>query len=423
VSPQLKSTLSGFKAPTPIQACSWPAALSGKDVIGIAETGSGKTFAFGLPAIAHLTSKNEESVSNTQWKAGRSRIGVLIIAPTRELALQTHETLEKISAPFGIKSVCVFGGVSKGQQKSLLSNPAVRVLVGTPGRLLDLVNEGVCDLSGVSYLVLDEADRMLDKGFENDIRLIIEQTAEMRLRQTLMFSATWPESVRRLAATFLKNPVRITVGNDELTANSRVSQTVEVFDDPMSKDKRLRELLKSLNHLPKAQSGKESRILVFVLYKKEADRVLGTLRSWGYSASGIHGDLSQVRRFQALEDFKNGTTGLLVATDVAARGLDIPDVGSVINYSFPLTVEDYVHRIGRTGRGGKEGRSFTFFTGENHEHALAGEFAGVLRNAGADASALQAKFPMSIKKKEHSAYGAFFRNDIKIPDKPTKIKF
>ncbi|KAF8338192.1 uncharacterized protein EI90DRAFT_2991491 [Cantharellus anzutake] len=392
------------------------------DIIGIAETGSGKTLAFGLPAVAHIVSQHPKSKKHDK-KARGSQITVLVISPTRELALQTHETLTQIGALVGIQSVCVFGGVGKDEQRRVLAQPSTKVLVGTPGRLLDLASEGACDLGCVTYLVLDEADRMLDKGFENDIRRIIEQTADMSQRQTLMFSATWPKSVQNLAATFLKSPVRITIGSEELAANSRVKQAVEVLDDPKLKSQRLRKLLKDLNHPLQSTSEKESRILVFVLYKKEADRVLETVQHWGYSAGGIHGDINQNQRMKALEDFKTGRTGLLVATDVAARGLDIPNVSSVINYSFPLTVEDYVHRIGRTGRGGKHGESYTFFTGDNHERALAGEFAAVLRNAGADPSELQARFPMAIKKREHSAYGAFYRDDIKMPNKPTKLKF
>ncbi|KAF8319937.1 DEAD-domain-containing protein [Clavulina sp. PMI_390] len=415
IAPKLQQVLSKFEKPTPIQACAWPALLAGNDVVGIAETGSGKTLGFGLPALAHLTSSSATSSKN---------LTILVVAPTRELALQTHETMETIGAPYGIKSVCVFGGVDKAPQKKALASKNVRVVVGTPGRLLDLSDEGACDLSGISYLVLDEADRMLDRGFENDIRRIIGLTGDGSNRQTLMFSATWPESVRRLASTFLRSPIRITVGSDDLTANSRVAQSIDVFDDPRSKDKRLHTLLKSLNHSTDHAANEESRILIFVLYKNEADRVLETLRYIGFTAAAIHGDMKQAERMRSLDMFKTGQTGLLVATDVAARGLDIPNVGAVINYSFPLTIEDYIHRIGRTGRGGKFGKSFTFFTGDKHERALAGEFARVLRDGGFtnEADKLK-KFPMTIKKKEHGAYGAFFRDDVDMAAKPTKIKF
>ncbi|KAJ7232832.1 P-loop containing nucleoside triphosphate hydrolase protein [Mycena haematopus] len=418
---ELRSCFAGFSAPTPIQACTWPPALLGRDVVGIAETGSGKTLAFGIPALARLiTSPPPSNASST--------ISVLVVAPTRELALQTHDTLSALGAPLGIASVAVFGGVSKDPQVRMLRNLnkgkdglTTRVVVGTPGRILDLVQDGVCDLSGVNYLVLDEADRMLDKGFENDIRNIISSTKQGAERQTMMFSATWPDAVRRLASTFQQNPVRVTVGSDDLTANSRVEQVVEVFDDARSKDNRLLGHLRTLGHKKTTKTGgEEARILVFALYKKEASRVEQRLRQEGYSVGALHGDLSQTARMEALERFKNGTTGLLVATDVAARGLDIPNVGAVINYTFPLTIEDYIHRIGRTGRGGKSGKSITFFTGDAHEKSLAGELARVLRDSGFECEGLK-KFPMTIKKREHGSYGAFFRDDITT--KATKIVF
>lgn len=423
---ELSSTFAGFKEPTPIQACTWPPALEGRDVVGIAETGSGKTLAFGIPALVRLI--NSESKNSS--KSGKSTVSTLVVAPTRELAIQTHDTLTALGKPFGIASVAVFGGVPKDPQVRMLKNAnkvkdglTTRIIVGTPGRILDLMQEGACDLSEVNYLVLDEADRMLDKGFENDIRNIISSTKPSAERQTMMFSATWPEAVRRLASTFQRSPVRVTVGSDDLTANSRVEQSVEVFDDERSKDQRLLAVLRSLAHKKTTTNGAaESRILIFALYKKEASRVEQMLARQGYSVGAIHGDLSQPQRMQTLENFKNGTTGLMVATDVAARGLDIPNVGAVVNYTFPLTIEDYIHRIGRTGRGGKSGKSITFFTGNQHERALAGEFARVLREGGFDYEALK-KFPMTIKKKEHSAYGAFFRDDIPVPKGPTKIVF
>ncbi|KAI0089806.1 P-loop containing nucleoside triphosphate hydrolase protein [Irpex rosettiformis] len=421
----LRAACSKFKEPTPIQACTWPPSLAGQDVVGIAETGSGKTLAFGLPALARILSS-----SIPQPQKGSSTVSVLVVAPTRELALQTHETLDALGESFGISSVAVFGGVPKYAQIEALRNiskekgkkgKTTRIIVGTPGRILDLINDGVCDLGNVRYLVLDEADRMLDKGFENDIRSIIGHTRQGEERQTLMFSATWPDAVRRLAASFQRDPVRVTVGSDDLTANSRVEQVVEVFDDSRSKDGRLLGHLKNL--IPKKKVGaEETRILIFALYKKEADRVESMLRSKGFSVGGLHGDLSQNARLEALQNFKTGKTGLLVATDVAARGLDIPNVAAVINYTFPLTIEDYIHRIGRTGRGGKSGKSITFFTGDAHERALAGELARILRESGFSCEDLK-KFPMTIKKKTHSAYGAFFRDDIPTPSAPTKIKF
>jgi ATP-dependent RNA helicase DBP3 len=225
----LRGAFSSFKEPTPIQSCAWPPALSGKDVVGIAETGSGKTLAFGIPALARLLT-SPGSVAGNSPRA-------LVVAPTRELALQTYDALSALDA---VKCVAVFGGIDKAQQARTI-NQGAQVVVGTPGRILDLINDGALALEGVDYLVLDEADRMLDKGFENDIRSIIGHTVQGAARQTLMctsihaftsdtdferntVSATWPEAVRRLAASFLHDPVRITVGSDDLTANSRVAQ-------------------------------------------------------------------------------------------------------------------------------------------------------------------------------------------------------
>ncbi|KAF8523109.1 DEAD-domain-containing protein [Hysterangium stoloniferum] len=410
----------GFKHPTPIQSCSWSALLKGKDVVGVAETGSGKTLAFGVPALAKILTSGGDLKS----KSKSSDISTLVVAPTRELAMQTYDTLEAIGRPWGIGCLCLYGGVDKDAQRNELQGKGskagkVRIVVGTPGRLLDLVEEGCLDLSRVTYLVLDEADRMLDRGFENDIRRIIGNTADQKARQTVMFSATWPESVRRLADTFQRNPVRITVGSEDLTANGRVEQVVEVMDDSREKDSRLLSHLRKL--LPKNATTANARVLVFALYKLEASRLTQNLERNGYAVSSLHGDLSQSQRTAALEDFKLGRTRLMVATDVAARGLDIPEVEMVINYTFPLTVEDYVHRIGRTGRGGRTGKSITFFTGEKHEYGLAGELAKVLRESGFSCDGLK-KFPMTIKKKEHSAYGAFFK-DTSGAGVAKKIKF
>ncbi|KAF8350285.1 P-loop containing nucleoside triphosphate hydrolase protein [Amanita rubescens] len=421
---QLRTAFTGFKEPTPIQACTWPPGLKGHDIVGIAETGSGKTLAFGIPALARLVKSSE-----AQKKGSKSTVSVLVVAPTRELALQTHDTLSALGKSFGIASVAVFGGVPKEPQVKMLRNASkvkdgltTRIVVGTPGRILDLIQEGACDLGGVDYLVLDEADRMLDKGFENDIRSIISYTKQGPERQTMMFSATWPEAVRRLAGTFQRNPIRVTVGSDDLAANSRVEQVLRVFDDSRQKDSRLLDTLRSLALKKKPNSSFDSRVLVFALYKKEAARLEQMLRQQGYTACALHGDMSQSARMEMLERFKSGQANLMVATDVAARGLDIPNVGTVINYTFPLTIEDYIHRIGRTGRGGKSGKSITFFTGDNHERSLAGEFAKVLREGGFDYEGLK-KFPMTIKKKEHSVYGAFYRDDIPVPKGPTKIVF
>ncbi|KAF9785827.1 DEAD-domain-containing protein [Thelephora terrestris] len=418
IPPELKASLSGFQSPTPIQACSWPPALKGQDVVGIAETGSGKTLAFGIPAISRLIMEPESK-----------GIQVLVMSPTRELAIQTQETLFDLGKPYGIESVAVFGGLDKNAQIKALKNKKAKIVVGTPGRIMDLVNDGALVLSGVTYLVLDEADRMLDKGFENDIRTIVGYTTQGEGRQTLMFSATWPDSVRKLAATFQRDPIRVTVGSDDLTANSRIEQVLEVFDDTRSKKHEISLSGRLLGHLRKAiprnpskSPSEDNRVLVFVLYKAEAARVESYLREQKFAVAGLHGDMPQRGRLEALASFKLGESKVLVATDVAARGLDIPNVGLVINYTFPLTIEDYIHRIGRTGRGRKSGKSITFFTGEKHERSLAGELARVVRESGFDIEPLK-KFPMTIKKKTHSVYGAFYRDDVETPSEPTKIVF
>lgn len=332
--PAQRAPLSAYKTPSPIQAAAWPYLLAGRDVIGVAETGSGKTMGFGVPCIRYI--------SSLPAKEKKKGIKACIVSPTRELALQIHEQLVKLAEPCGLKVVCVYGGVNKDEQRKTLSGASI--VVATPGRLNDFLQEGSIDLSAVTYAVLDEADRMLDKGFEEEVRKILS-SCRGAPRQTLMFTATWPPSVRELAATFMNNPIRVNIGDNptgELRANVRITQEVEVID-PREKQDRLIQLLKQY------QSGqnKSDRILVFCLYKKEATRIEEFIRRRGFNVAGIHGDLSQQQRTQSLEAFKQGKVPTLVATDVAARGLDIPAVKVVINVTFPLTVEDYVHRIGR----------------------------------------------------------------------------
>ncbi|KZF20115.1 DEAD-domain-containing protein [Xylona heveae TC161] len=394
-----------FSAPTPIQAASWPFLLSGRDMIGVAETGSGKTMAFGVPCIRAVSSLSKKS------KGPRA----VIVSPTRELAQQINDQMVKLATPAGLSVVCVYGGVPKEEQRRALKTASI--VVATPGRLNDLIDEGAANLSQVNYVVLDEADRMLDKGFEQEIRKIISTTSASNARQTLMFTATWPPSVRELAATFMNDPVKITIGDNptgELRANTRITQTVEVVD-PRGKEQRLLQLLKQ--HQSGAQ--RDDRILVFCLYKKEATRVENFLRAKGLRVAGIHGDLSQQQRTSSLDAFKQGKVPLLVATDVAARGLDIPAVKMVINVTFPLTVEDYVHRIGRTGRAGQDGAAITLFT--EHDKAQSGALINVLKAANQPVPQELLKFGTTVKKKSHDAYGAFFKDteDMKPAKKIT----
>ncbi|TGZ83605.1 DEAD-domain-containing protein [Ascodesmis nigricans] len=401
---------SKFEAPTPIQAATWPFTISGHDCIGVAETGSGKTLAFSVPAIRHIYSLLEKNSGKNTKSLG---VRVVVVSPTRELAMQIFEVVEKFSTEAGLTAVCVYGGVPKDDQRRLLKR--AQVVVATPGRLNDFIDEGSADLSKVSYIVLDEADRMLDKGFEDAIRKIIGSTPKTG-RQTLMFTATWPQSVRELASTFMTSPVKISIGDrDELRANTRIKQTVEVIDQ-RGKEQRLLQLVKQYQ----SGSSANDRILVFCLYKKEASRIESFLRSRGYSVAGIHGDLSQVQRTQALANFKSGKCPLMVATDVAARGLDIPAVKMVINVTFPLTIEDYVHRIGRTGRAGATGIAYTFFT--EHDKAHSGALVNILKAANQEVPESLLKFGTTVKKKEHGAYGAFYKKTEGAPA-ATKITF
>lgn len=404
------SPFTAFKTPTPIQSAAWPFLLSGRDVIGVAETGSGKTLAFGVPCIRSIT-----SLSRRKGSPARA----IIVSPTRELAVQIHTQIETLASPAHLSTVCVYGGVPKDPQRLALQT--AHIVVATPGRLNDLINEGSADLSNVHYVVLDEADRMLDKGFEDEIRKIIA-TNPTDGRQTLMFTATWPPSVRDLASTFMKTPVHISIGADnptgELRANTKITQLVEVVD-PRQKETRLLQLLKQHQG---AGAKKNDRILVFCLYKKEAARIESFLSTRGMKVAGIHGDMSQDKRTASLSAFKTGTCPLLVATDVAARGLDIPAVKAVINVTFPLTVEDYVHRIGRTGRAGAEGLAITLFT--EHDKGQSGALINVLRAAGQEIPDELLRFGTTVKKKGHEAYGAFYKDPGAGGKKEgTKIKF
>lgn len=317
-----KNPFKSFKTPTPIQAASWPFGLSGRDIVGVAETGSGKTIAFGLPLV-------EAVLAFPKPSKGAGRIRAVVVSPTRELAMQTNDELTRLTDMVGLKTVCVYGGASKDDQRRLLQK--ADIIVATPGRLKDFLEEGSIRLDNAKFAVLDEADRMLDKGFEDDIKLILGSCPAREQRQTLMFTATWPMSVQALASTFMVSPVRITIGNNEagdLKANARIAQSVEVVD-PRDKEQRLLQILKA--------QPRNERVLVFCLYKKEATRVEGFLAQRGIKVVGIHGDLRQEQRTRSLDAFKKGETPVLVATDVAARGLDIPEVKLVVNVTVSIS--------------------------------------------------------------------------------------
>jgi ATP-dependent RNA helicase DBP3 len=514
-----------FERPSPIQAQAWPVLLRRHNLVGIAETGryvraracgkcvaykeeghchdgrltrraifciinSGKTLGFCLPALVQLKATQNSSTSQR-----RRPVRMLVLSPTRELAMQSHQVLHEYGHVVGISSLVVYGGVSKADQERSIRQGNVDAVVATPGRLKDLLvggysnnnnsyesssssskhgrnrnsgngngggggaGGGVLDLSQVQYLVLDEADRMLDLGFFPDVQHIVGQCTRTD-RQTCLFSATWPASIQTMAASLLHPPpaadasaehassaaaavVRVYVGfesvvkerpanpdggstegaassaggdadgsasdemvvvDDALSANKRVKQTIEVMEDHQ-RESRLRTLL---SQVPKQKSakGEPHRVLVFCLYKKEAERLEHRLKQTGLHCTSIHGNKAQNDRTQALDKFKTGEIPLLIATDVAARGLHIPDVYMVINYTFPLTIEDYVHRIGRTGRAGQSGLSVTFFQ-PLQDKARAGELQQVLRQAGQEIPEALAKFGSTIKKKEHKLYGNF----------------
>ncbi|KAM0843453.1 hypothetical protein ACQ4PT_057705 [Festuca glaucescens] len=338
----------GFPSPTPIQAQSWPIALQNQDVVAIAKTGSGKTLGYLLPGFLHI-----KRLQNST----RSGPTVLVLAPTRELATQILEEAVKFGRSSRISSTCLYGGAPKGPQLRDLER-GVDIVVATPGRLNDILEMRKISLKQVSYLVLDEADRMLDMGFEPQIRKIVRDIPSSR--QTLMYTATWPKEVRRIADELLVHPVQVTIGSvDELVANKAITQHVEVIT-PSEKLRRLEQILRSHD------SG--SKILIFCTTKRMCDQLSRTLdRHFG--AAAIHGDKSQNEREKVLSQFRSGRSPILVATDVAARGLDIKDIRVVINYDFPTGVEDYVHRIGRTGRAGATGLAYTFLCDQDSKYA------------------------------------------------------
>ncbi|CAH8385711.1 unnamed protein product [Eruca vesicaria subsp. sativa] len=345
----LREVLSaGFSAPTPIQAQSWPIAMQGRDIVAIAKTGSGKTLGYLIPGFMHL-----QRIRND------SRMGptILVLSPTRELATQIQAEAVKFGRSSRISCTCLYGGAPKPPQLRELERGA-DIVVATPGRLNDILEMRRISLRQVSYLVLDEADRMLDMGFEPQIRKIVKEIPTKR--QTLMYTATWPKGVRKIAADLLVNPAQVNIGNvDELVANKSITQHIEVVA-PMEKQRRLEQILRS------QEPG--SKVIIFCSTKRMCDQLTRSLtRQFG--AAAIHGDKSQPERDNVLNQFRSGRTPVLVATDVAARGLDVKDIRAVINYDFPNGVEDYVHRIGRTGRAGATGQAFTFFGDQDSKHA------------------------------------------------------
>jgi len=342
-------TEAGFIRPTPIQSQGWPMAMTGRDVIGVAETGSGKTLTYLLPALVHIEAQ-------PILKRGDGPI-VLILVPTRELAHQIKVEAGKFGYNGGVKNSCVYGGVPKRDQIIELSE-GVEILIATPGRLLDHLENKNTNLKRVTYFVLDEADRMLDMGFEGQIRLVFGQIRPKR--QLLLFTATWPPSVRVLAEEYIDNDfLQVLIGkeNNALTINKNVNQTIEMVDDS---DK-----LEALVSMFRTEFEKDDiKFLVFLSTKYRCDKLCKKLRKQGWPALATHGDKTQRERDWVIDQFRTGDVPIMIATDLASRGLHVDNITFVINYDMPNCIEDYIHRIGRTGRAGKKGQSVSFFDRE-----------------------------------------------------------
>ena len=321
-----------FVAPTPIQAQSIPQAIEGKDMMGIAQTGTGKTLAFGIPLVQNILKD-------------ASRRRALILLPTRELAVQVDEVLRKIGGPLGIKTAVLIGGESIRRQWQALDRKP-QIVVATPGRLLDHLEQKTVTLKDVSAVVLDEADRMLDMGFAPQLRRILAVLP--RERQTMLFSATMPESIVQMARAFLKLPIRVEVARSG-TAPKEVSQ--ELFFVTQAEKPRL---------LEKILQEYRGSVLVFARTKHGAKKIARHLHALGHSAVEFHSNRSQPQRQEALTGFKNGKYRVIVATDIAARGIDVKNIELVLNYDLPTVAEDYIHRIGRTGRAGEKGHAISF---------------------------------------------------------------
>lgn len=323
----------GYRTPTPIQKEAIPVVLQGRDILGLAQTGTGKTAAFVLPILQRLS------------QGPRGKVRALIVAPTRELAEQIHQEIVKLARDTKIRSVTIYGGVSKGPQLAALRR-GVEIVVACPGRLLDHVDAGAINLGYVEVLVLDEADRMCDMGFLPDIRQIIRQVPEKR--QTLFFSATMPKDIRALADSILDDPKTVQIG-----ANAP-AETVSHALYPVPEDRR-KEFLIAL--LRRTSTG---RVLIFTRTKHRARSLAIYMKKHGYRAAALQGNMTQNQRQQAINGFRNGKIDMLVATDIAARGIDVSKISHVINFDMPGTADAYTHRIGRTGRIGRSGEAFTF---------------------------------------------------------------
>ena len=345
--------IAGFREPSPIQKEVIPIIQNGEDLVGQAHTGTGKTAAFGLPIINKIANKEIERA--------------LVITPTRELATQVSDELYHLGRFAGIRTITVYGGVGYGRQIALI-NKGVQIVVATPGRLKDLYKKGKIDNFNPEIIVLDEADEMLDMGFLEEIKEIFEYIPQNR--QTLLFSATIPEPIKVLADSILSNPQFISVvGQNESTTNNVIEQIYYVINESQ-RDEAIVKLL---------ETEKIKKCIVFCRMKREVDRLTEYLKALGFNASGLHGDLEQMQRDEVIKAYRRNQIQIMVATDVAARGLDVKQVTHVFNYHIPFDPQSYVHRIGRTGRAGKEGKAITLVTTEEFR-----ELQRIQKEVGAD---------------------------------------
>ena len=339
----------GYTTPTPVQAATLPIGLRGHDVVGVAQTGTGKTAAFVLPILDYLAREPAPK--------GHREVRALVVCPTRELAIQVTEAAAQYGTHTKLRTATIYGGVGKGGQRTALRN-GIDIVVATPGRLLDFLGEGEIDLGFVDILVLDEADRMFDMGFIRDIRKIVAAVPEQR--QTMLFSATMPKAIQELASSILYKPETVEVGERRDPAKTVTQRAVHVAEA---------EKQALLHHLIETED--VDKMIVFSRTKYRADRIRKKLDRAGFDAVAIHSNRSQGQRQRALKGFEDGQYQIMVATDIAARGIDVPGVSHVINFDLPTVPEDYIHRIGRTGRAEATGDAIAFVSGAERDHLKA----------------------------------------------------
>jgi ATP-dependent RNA helicase DeaD len=372
----------GLEEPFPIQAAAIPLILQGKDVVGQAHTGTGKTAAFALPLLTMIKNNNRP-------------VQALVLVPTRELAVQVTNEIVKFSRYTQTRTVSIYGGQSYGLQQDRLRR-GVQIVVATPGRLIDHVKRGTIKLEGIKYLVLDEADRMLDMGFIDDIKFILSRTDRngggSGGRQTMLFSATMPPEILRLAKEHMKkgNTQEVRLNTEEVSLKNIEQSYLMVSEQ--EKFVRLVDIMRPV----------KEQMIVFAATKNRTDRLTRELRQEGFRASGIHGDLHQKQRDTVMQRFRKGADSVLVATDIAARGIDVPAVGQVINYDVPIDPETYFHRIGRTARAGAEGKAITLVTPERFS-----EFQRILRQAKTPLAMLNESMGIAVPAMRHGRQGGF----------------